>query len=77
MIHVTYFAISITVYARFSRRINSKKVEFGQEELMDHIMVSINLGSKQPDWEISGTRLLSGQMMGDVTINIRGFFLPL
>lgn len=44
---------------------------------MDHIMVSINLGSKQPDWEISGTRLLSGQMMGDVTINIRGFFLPL
>lgn len=44
---------------------------------MDHIMVSINLGSKQPDWEISGTRLLSGQMMGDVTINIRDFFLPL
>lgn len=43
MIHVTFFAISITVYARFSRRINSKKVEFGQEELMDHIMVSINL----------------------------------
>lgn len=26
---------------------NSKKVGFGQEELMDHIMVSINLGSKQ------------------------------
>lgn len=77
MIHATFFAISITVYARFSRRINSKKVEFGQEELMDHIMVSINLGSKQSDWEISGTRLLSGQMMGDVTINIRGFFLPL
>lgn len=44
---------------------------------MDHIMVSINLGSKQSDWEITGTRLLSGQMMGDVTINIRGFFLPL
>lgn len=44
---------------------------------MDHIMVSINLGSKRSDWEISGTRLLSGQMMGDVTINIRGFFLPL
>lgn len=58
MIHVTFFAISITVYARFSRRINSKKVEFWQEELMDHIMVSINLGSKRSDWEISGTRLL-------------------
>lgn len=57
MIHVTFFAISITVYARFSRWINSKKVEFWQEELMDHIMVSINLGSKQSDWEISGTRL--------------------
>lgn len=28
---------------------------------MDHIMVSINLGSKRSDWEISGTRLLSGQ----------------
>lgn len=34
---------------------NSKKVGFGQEELMDHIMVSINLGSKQPDWQITGT----------------------
>lgn len=34
---------------------NSKKVGIGQEELMDHIMVSINLGSKQPDWKITGT----------------------